>query len=106
MEPPDISLSLPVWARDDAFPEAPGGYGWMDLKGRRVGCGSMEELARQVREVPGGELLLVWTPAAARMRLPEEVDGLAEALEVARHRAIHEDLALAEWRVSFPTVRH
>lgn len=96
---PDNPPSIPVWARDDAFPSAPGGFGWTDAKGRRRVCGSLAELAEQVRDAAGGEVFLVWTPAFDRMRLPEEIDALAEPLETARHRGIREDLAATRRRV-------
>ncbi len=98
-EPTDNRSAAPVWARDEAFPAAPGGYGWTDAKGNRRPCGSFEELARQIREGPCGTVFLVWTPSHPRMRLPEEIEGLAEPLETARQRYTDEDFVAASHRL-------
>lgn len=77
---------LPVWARDDAFPEAGPGWGWVDRKGRRIEVGSFEELARAIVEDAGARVDLVWTPAARGYVLPEEIPALHSALRESRIR--------------------
>jgi membrane associated rhomboid family serine protease len=77
---------LPVWARADAFAEAGPGWGWVDRKGRRVECGSFEELAQAIVKDAGARVDLVWTPEAPGHVLPEEVPALHPALREARIR--------------------
>lgn len=77
---------LPVWARADAFAEAGPGWGWVDRKGRRVACGSFEELARAIVKDAGARVDLVWTPDAPGFVLPEEIPALHPALREARIR--------------------
>lgn len=59
----------------------------------------MDELVSQIREAPGGAVFLAWTPDHPRLRLPEEIAGLEEPLETARHRHVEEDWAAANQRV-------
>lgn len=77
---------LPVWARADAFSEAGPGWGWVDRKGRRVACGSFDELARAIIKDAGARVDLVWTPDAPGFVLPEEIPALHPALREARIR--------------------
>lgn len=77
---------LPVWAREDAFPEAGPGWGWVDRKGRRQEVDSFEELARAIVEDAGARVDLVWTPEARGYVLPEEIPGLHSALRESRIR--------------------
>lgn len=77
---------LPVWARADAFAEAGPGWGWVDRKGRRVACGSFEELALAIVKDAGARVDLVWTPDAPGFVLPEEIPALHPALREARIR--------------------
>lgn len=103
----DVSIdppALPEWARGDAFPPAPAGHGWLDAKQRPHPCDSIESLLAQVRDDRNGAVLLVWTPAFATMRLPEEIDEFASALAIARERWTHDDLEVAERRVSWLAV--
>ncbi len=44
-------------------------------------------------------MFLVWTPDHPRMRMPEEIEGLAEPLETARNRHVEEDFLLASHRL-------
>jgi membrane associated rhomboid family serine protease len=67
----------------------------MDVKKRKHPCESLESLANEVRDDRSGAILLVWTPDATRMCLPEEIVGLAAAMEVARERWTREDLESA-----------
>ncbi len=74
----------PVWAREEAFPEAPEGYGWVDRKGRKFPCGDLGELIAIIGGKQGESLDLVWTPECQRMLIPEQVSALLEPLEHAR----------------------
>jgi membrane associated rhomboid family serine protease len=96
---PNDPPAAPVWARDDAFPPAPAGYGWFDVKRRQHPCDSLETLIARVRDDLHGEVLLVWTPAAANLRLPEELGEFTTALEIARERWTREDLAASASRL-------
>jgi len=77
---------LPVWAREEAFPAAGPGWGWVDRKGRRVECGSFEELTKAIEEDAGARVDLVWTPQARGYVLPEEIPALHPHLREARMR--------------------
>ncbi len=78
---------VPVWAGDDAFPVAPGGWGWLDRRGRRHECADLSGLVEVLR-TQGSRVRLMWTPDHARMVTPEEVPGLKAVLvEVARRGA-------------------
>lgn len=87
-ENPDV----PVWARDDAFPKAPPGWGWLDHKGRPHSCGSFETLIAAIRDDRDSRLLLAWTPDHDHMILPEEVSGAAGAVLASRKRLAADDL--------------
>ena len=76
----------PIWARDDAFPEAPAGWGWVDQKGKRHPCDSREQLIQAIGKDDDARLLLVWTPDSPRMVLPEEVAGAEQAVLESRRR--------------------
>lgn len=80
------AAELPVWARDDAFPEAGPGWGWVDRKRRRVACESFEDLSRAIVEDAGARVDLVWTPESPGCVLPEEIPALHPALREARIR--------------------
>jgi membrane associated rhomboid family serine protease len=84
--------ALPVWARDTAFPEAPGGWGWADSKGKHIACASQEDLAQAVISDEGGNVSLVWTPETPRMVLPEEVPALNQAVAASRAKWARGDL--------------
>lgn len=88
-ENPDV----PVWARQDAFPEAPQGWGWIDAKRKSHVCDSLESLAAAIRDDRDGGVNLVWAPGHARMILPEELGGMGDALRAARARWSRDDLA-------------
>ncbi len=84
--------ALPVWARDTAFPEAPGGWGWADSKDKRTTCTSLEELSQAIATDEGGNISLVWTPETPRLVLPEEVPALNEAVATSRAKWARGDL--------------
>ncbi|MEX1115161.1 MAG: rhomboid family intramembrane serine protease [Akkermansiaceae bacterium] len=89
----------PVWARDDAFPEAPHGWGWQNTKGKSHTCESRETLATAIRNDRDGAVTLVWTPENPRMVLPEELDDMGDALRAARDRWTQEDLDDANYKL-------
>jgi membrane associated rhomboid family serine protease len=87
-ENPDV----PVWARNEAFPKSPPGWGWLDHKGRPHPCDSFESLVSAIRDDRDSRLLLAWTPEHANMILPEEVSGAAGAVLASRKRLAADDL--------------
>lgn len=89
---PEIPDDAPVWARADAFSEAPEGWGWTDRKGGQHPVNSLEELSTSIREDRSSAIDLVWTPADPRMVVPEEVPELFHALFAARRRWVAADL--------------
>ena len=96
--------AVPVWARDDSFPEAPSGWGWVDLKGRRYACDSLAALIAAIRDDRDGSVTLVWAPGHARMILPEELSGVGDALRTARERWTREDLESATHKLRWFSV--
>lgn len=96
---PQESAEVPVWAREDAFPEAPPGWGWADVKGNRHPCDSEESLLSAIRDDHAGSLDLVWLPGHSRMILPEELPGVGDSLRKARDRWTRDDLAGATYRL-------
>ena len=88
IDPSDV----PVWARAEAFPEAPEGWGWVDPKNANHPCASLEVLAQAIREDRESAICLVWTPSNPRMVVPEELPELEEAVLAARQRWITDDL--------------
>jgi membrane associated rhomboid family serine protease len=83
---------MPVWARDDAFPKAPEGSGWVDFKGKLHPCVSVDTLIAAIREDRDAGVALVWTPDHRYMILPEEVAGAADAVLASRKRRSADDL--------------
>lgn len=83
----------PIWAREEAFPESPGGWGWMDLKQRHHPCQSAEDLIAAIRDDRDAGVVLAWTPEQQRMILPEEVIGAADAILVSRKLRAVDDMA-------------
>jgi membrane associated rhomboid family serine protease len=93
------SSDLPVWAKPDAFPAAPPGWGWVDPKGREHSCSSFENLAATIRDDREGSVALVWASGHERMIPPEELAGMGDALRTARARWNAEDLEIATRRM-------
>lgn len=91
-EPTDASDDAPVWARPDAFPAAPDGWGWADGKGGRHPVGSIDALADSIRSDRSSAVDLVWTPDHPKMVVPEQVAPLFHALFAARRRWAAADL--------------
>lgn len=83
---------VPVWAREDAFPKALDGWGWIDAKGNPHACDSLKSLAAAIRDDRDASVTLVWAPGHARMILPEELGGMSDALLTARARWSRDDL--------------
>ncbi|RYD19250.1 MAG: rhomboid family intramembrane serine protease [Verrucomicrobiaceae bacterium] len=79
-----LNPDAPVWAREEAFPEAPQGWGWVDAKNGRHPCDSRESLIAAIRNDRDGSVNLVWSPDHRRMFLPEELEGAGDALRAAR----------------------
>jgi membrane associated rhomboid family serine protease len=86
------SRDAPVWARRDAFPEAPPGWGWQDPKGRRHRCDSLAALIAVIRDDRDAQVMLAWTPEQAHLVLPEELPEAKEAVLAARRRHATGDL--------------
>jgi membrane associated rhomboid family serine protease len=86
------NLDVPVWAREDAFPEAPDGWGWIDAKKKTHPCDSLESLTAAIRDDRDASVTLVWAPGHPRMILPEELGGMSDALRTARARWYRDDL--------------
>jgi membrane associated rhomboid family serine protease len=81
-----------VWARHDAFPKAPDGWGWVDHKNCHHPCPSPETLISAIRDDRDARVILAWTPDHEHMILPEEVEGAAEAVLASRKRIAAGDL--------------
>lgn len=90
---------VPIWAKPDAFPAAPQGWGWVDQKGRQYPCPSLEKLSSAIRDDREGNVTLVWAPGHERMILPEELEGMGDALRTARARWNKEDLEVTTHRL-------
>jgi membrane associated rhomboid family serine protease len=98
-DPIQETPDAPVWAREDAFPEAPAGWGWVDVKGNPHACDSLDALAAAIRDDRDGSVTLVWSPARKQMVLPEELPGMGDALRTARERWTREDLEDAVYKL-------
>jgi len=95
----DEQHHLAVWAREEVFPKAGEGYGWLDRKGVRHACASFEELSKTIREDSSSAVNLVWTPKSPFCHVPEEIDELAEPIQQIRKRWATDDLADAQYRM-------
>ena len=98
-EPIQENPDSPVWAREDAFPAAPSGWGWVDAKGNRHPCDSEEKLSAAIRDDRDGSVNLVWAPGHSRLILPEELAGMGDSLRHARERWTRDDLEDAKHRL-------
>lgn len=92
MTPTHLQDDQPVWARDDAFPKAPHGWGWVDYKGKLHPCDSGDALIAAIREDRDAGVALAWTPLHPHMVLPEEVEGATTAILASRKRRAADDL--------------
>ena len=77
---------VPVWARNDAFPSAPEGWGWVDFKEKIHACESSASLIDAIRQDQDAGVELVWMPGRDHMILPEELPGAAAAVLASRQR--------------------
>lgn len=89
----------PVWARADAFPKAPKGWGWVDPKARLYPCDSREALIEAIRADRDAGVAMVWTPDHTHLILPEELPEAAAAVLTARKRRVADMMAEAIDRV-------
>lgn len=85
-------LDVPVWAGADAFPIAPDGWGWVDVKGKNHPCDSPAALLDAIRDDRDAGVQLVWIPVREHMILPEELPDAADAVLAARKRRARDDL--------------
>lgn len=81
-----------MWARLEAFPNAPSGWGWADRKGGQHPVESLDALADSIRSDRSSAVDLVWTPDQPCMVVPEQVPLLFHALFAARRRWAAADL--------------
>lgn len=101
---PDQEGVRPVWAREDAFPDSPGGYGWLDPKGIRHPCDSQQELQDAIGSDRDARVILIWTPQHTHMILPEEWESAANAVREGRRQRLHDDLAVTGDRIRWYAV--
>jgi len=92
---------LAIWQRDEAFPPAGEGFGWMDRKGGRHSCASLEDLSKTIREDLKSVVDLVWTPESEFCRVPEEIEAFTEPIQEVRKRWAVDDLADAQNRLKW-----
>ena len=95
----DAPHHLAVWARDEAFPLAGEGYGWVDQKGGRHACANFGDLSQTIREDKASAVSLVWIPDSRFCRVPEDIAALAEPISEIRRRWAADDLADAQYRL-------
>jgi membrane associated rhomboid family serine protease len=89
----DPAADIPVWARKEAFPSAPLGYGWQDRRKSCHACSDLAELVRAVAEDRASRVDLVWTPDSDHLVVPEEVPALLDALGRVRRHWARDDAA-------------
>lgn len=97
----DTEPDLAIWQRDEAFPPAGKGFGWVDKTGRSHTCLNSDELSRTIREDHDSVVELVWTPESEFCRVPEEVEAFTEPIREVRARWAEDDLADALHRVKW-----
>lgn len=97
-EKPDQG-ELPIWARDDAFPAAPEGFGWIDQAGNPHPCQSLTEISEKIRDDSENSIQLVWTPASPFCQVPDEVAQLREPIHEVRKSLTTDDLANTQNRL-------
>ena len=96
---PEPETPQPVWAREDAFPIAPQGCGWVDPKGRTYPSANEEELLATIRSDRDARVVLIWTGNHPRMLLPEEWPAAQDAVREGRRKRLVDDLAVAGDRI-------
>lgn len=93
------TTDAPIWARREAFPPAPPGWGWVDAKNQQHPCDSLAALATAIQEDSQSKVCLVWTPGRPQMVVPEETGELIEAIRAARTRWSYDDLDDAQHKM-------
>ncbi|MBC8127298.1 MAG: rhomboid family intramembrane serine protease [Gloeobacteraceae cyanobacterium ES-bin-144] len=79
-----VCEELPVWAKDNAFPKSPGGWGWLDFKGNSHSCESTDQLIAAIQNGQGDGVDLIWVPGRDYMILPEELIEATDAILASR----------------------
>lgn len=92
-------LDLAVWQLAQAFPHAGEGFGWVDRKGGRHSCASLEDLSQIIREDHRSVVDLVWTPDSEFCCIPEEIEAFTEPIREIRKRWVEDDLVDARNRL-------
>lgn len=69
-----------------------GVFGFVDGRGREVGCESLEELGERIAKAKGG-VDLAWSPANERLVAPEELVGLRKILRKRRRDWAADDIS-------------
>jgi membrane associated rhomboid family serine protease len=92
---------LTIWARDDAFPPAPDGFGWIDRNRNFHPCDSLKEISDKIRNDPDNSVQLVWTPDFDFCKLPDEVSTFCEPMHEIRKRWAKEDRAGTQKRLNW-----
>ncbi|TAG11108.1 MAG: rhomboid family intramembrane serine protease [Verrucomicrobia bacterium] len=86
------TAETPVWARAEAFPQSPSGWGWQDRKLAAHRFDSEEAWLAAI-EKEAHLLDLVWTPQHPRMVVPEEIPELHPLLTRVRAKSIARERA-------------
>ncbi|MBC7979347.1 MAG: rhomboid family intramembrane serine protease [Armatimonadetes bacterium] len=94
-------VDQPVWAREEAFPPAGEGFGWIDRKGGRHVSASVDELSQTIRGDRDSVVNLVWSPESAYCKIPEEVEAFEESISEIRKRWVNDDLLDARHRLKW-----
>ncbi len=93
--------AAPVWARENAFPKADGGYGWISRKGRRHRSDDLGGLQKAIRTDRESHVELVWTPECEYCRVPEEVLALRDSIATVRGQWVRDDQADSRHRLKW-----
>lgn len=96
---PEPQNAFPAWARQDAFPAAPEGYGWLDAKAEAHACASDLELRAAIRADRAARVMLIWTPEHPHMVLPEEWRAAADDVGEGRRQRLMDDCAVSRDRI-------
>jgi membrane associated rhomboid family serine protease len=95
---------LTIWAREDAFPLAPDGFGWIDRKGNQHSCKSLTEVSEKIRNDSDSSVQLVWTPNSTFCQIPEEIGALSEPIREVRKSWAVEDLSKTQNRLIWVSI--
>lgn len=100
---PPAASDRAIWARPDAFDEAPDGWGWLDPSGRQHAVKTAADLLEIIGGDLDGRVILVWSPETERMILPEELEGAEEPVASARSRRLQADASDSGRRLRWVT---